>query len=361
MAQKARGIPEPYRTRIARVRADLAARKLDGLLITNYTDQLWLTGFTGEDGHVLLTARQVVLLTDGRFDETADREAPWARKVLRKKRTPDATARQFAKHDLARVGYDPNHLSVATFTALRKSCRPTSLLSAAGLITRHRLIKTAGEIAAIRRAIAVAEKAFVRAQRYVRPGRSERQVAARLVYEMEQLGATGASFPPIVAAGASASLPHYTPGERLIRDRQGLLVDWGARVGGYVSDLTRVIRVGSIPRRLETIYAVVAEAHDRAIAALRAGISASRVDKAARDVIRRAGFGRHFNHALGHGIGLDVHEGPRLAMNSDDHLAAGMVVTIEPGVYLPGYGGVRIESDVLVTETGCEVLSSLPI
>lgn len=338
----------------------MAARKLDALLIQNRMDQFWLTGFTGEDGQVLVTSRQVVLLTDGRFDEAADLEAPWARKVLRKKRGVEATAKEFRRCRVQRIGYEPNHMNVATFTALRREAKPASLVSASSIIGQRRLIKDAGEIAAICNAIAIAQEAYVKIARWIRPGLTEREVAAKLVYEMEGLGAQGPSFSPIVAAGASASLPHYEPADRKIRDKQGVLIDWGARVGWYCSDLTRVIRIGSIRRRLAKVYDVVASAHDAAIAKVRPGEKAARVDKAARDVIAKAGFGKCFNHGLGHGLGLDVHEAPRLAQKSEDVLQPGMVTTIEPGIYLPGYGGIRIESDVLVTDSGYEVLSTLP-
>jgi Xaa-Pro aminopeptidase len=359
LVQKRR-IPEPFSTRLAAVRADLAARNLDGLLVQERMDQFWLTGFTGEDGQVLVTARQVVLLTDGRFDEAADSEAPWARKILRTQRGPEATAKQVRRCRLERVGYEPNHMNVATFTALRRAAKPTGLVSAAGVIGQRRMIKDVGEVAAICNAIAVAQKAYVKIARWIRPGLTERQIAAKLVFEMESLGAQGPAFRPIVAAGASASLPHYEPSDRKIRANQGVLIDWGARVGWYCSDLTRVIRVGSIPPRLAKVYDIVSSAHDAAIAVLGPNQKAAQADKAARDVISKAGFGDRFSHGLGHGLGLDVHEAPRLGKNSDDLLQPGMITTIEPGIYLPGYGGIRIESDVLITDNGYEVLSTLP-
>lgn len=353
-------IREPYATRLAGLRAEMAERELDAYLVTSRMDQIWLTGFTGEDGSVLVTPRSVILLTDGRFGQTADQEAPWARKVLRKKRDAGPTVREFRRYGLERVGFEPAHLTVAVYTALRKEGRPTQLVSASGLVAERRMIKDAGELAAIRRAIAIAERAFARLQSWVRPGRTEREVAARLVYEIERCGGQGPAFAPIVGSGPGAALPHYAPGDRALREGEAVLIDWGARADWYNSDLTRILRIGSIPRRLAKVYDVVRDAHDRAIDAVRPGASAAQVDHAARKVIAKAGYGPQFTHALGHGIGLDVHEGPRLGRNSEDELQAGMVVTIEPGVYLQGVGGIRIESDVLVTAGGREVLSSLP-
>jgi len=353
-------IPMPYRERVQRVRTEMRRRRLDGYLVQNRMDQYWLTGFTGEDGFVLVTRRAVVLLTDGRFDEAASVECPWAKKVLRKQRTPERNARELKKYKLARVGFDPGHFTVAEHQGLRKAVRPTQLVPAAGLILDRRITKDEGEVAAIREAIRVAEKAFVKVQRWIKPGLTERDIAARLGYEMQKLGAQEASFPTIVACGANGSLPHYEPGDGVVRKNEGVLIDWGARVGWYVSDLTRMVWPGSIPREIATIQRIVKEAHDAGIAAVRPGVRATDVDRAARRVIEKAGFGRHFDHATGHGIGLDVHEAPRVGKGTNTKLLPGMVITIEPGIYLPGKGGVRIESDVLVTDTGYEVLSTLP-
>ena len=352
----------PYLERLRAVRAEMDVRELDGLLVLDRMDQIWLTGFTGEDGAVLVTPRSVVLLTDGRFDESADREAPWARKVLRKTRGPEETAKQIQKAGLERVGYDPAQMTVATFTALKKAARPATLAVASGVIGPLREIKDRTEIRRIRAAIDCAQQAMVALKRWLKPGQTEREIAARLIYEMQKRGAQEASFPPIVAAGATGSLPHYEPGNRKLKKDQGLLIDWGARVDWYISDLTRVLCVGKMSRRLEKIYAIVKEAHDQAVAALAPGKTGAEIDAVARRIISKAGYGDKFMHSLGHGIGLDVHEQPRLSKLATGHpLEAGMVVTVEPGIYLPGFGGVRLESDVLVTRRGYEILSDLPM
>jgi Xaa-Pro aminopeptidase len=360
MPKAKRAIPQPHADRITRLRERMRSRRLDAYLVQNRNDQYWLTGFTGEDGSVLVTARSIVLLTDGRFDETADLEAPFARKVLRKRRTPDVTAREIRKRKPARVGYDVDHTTVRTFTELGKLIRPAKLVSTSRLILDMRQCKDEGELGAIRRAIRYAEEAFECVREWVRVGMTERQVAAKLVFEMQRLGADGSSFEPIVAVGANSSLPHYAAGDAVVTDDAGILIDWGARSGWYVSDLTRMIWPGSIPRRLRNVYAIVREAHDLAIAAVGPGVKGAAVDRVAREHIRKFGYGKQFRHGLGHGIGLDVHESPRLGNKSDDVLKPGMVLTIEPGIYLPGVGGIRIEDDVLVTENGYEVLSSLP-
>ncbi|MFH1747078.1 MAG: Xaa-Pro peptidase family protein [Planctomycetota bacterium] len=361
MSRKTAVAPTPYNERISQIRAELTRRKLDGYLVQNRMDQIWLTGFTGEDGLVLVTQRALVLLTDGRFDEAADREAPFAKKVLRKLRTAEVNAGIIKRYKINRLGFDPSQMNVAEHKQLSKFARPTRLVPAAGVMVAQRLIKDETEIAGIRVAIDVAEKAFTRMCRWIKPGRTEQEIAARLEYEMKVLGAQEPSFPTIVAIGTNASLPHYEPGQGVVTDKDPILIDWGARVGWYCSDLTRMIWPARTPRKMAQINQVVHEAHDRAIAAVRPGMTAHNLDKVARSRITKAGYGARFNHALGHGMGLDVHESPRIGKGTADILKPGMVFTIEPGIYVPGVGGVRIEDDVLVTDDGCEVLTSLVI
>ncbi|MCA9243523.1 MAG: aminopeptidase P family protein [Phycisphaerales bacterium] len=361
MAKKPAKVPEKYARRLTALRSAMRERDLGAYVVLDRKDQYYLTGFTGEDGAVLITSSRVTLLTDGRFDETADIETPWAKKVVRKQRGADSYVKAIAATRVKVVGFDPNHMNVLTFSELKKRLKPIDLKAASGLVTELRLRKDASEIAAIRKAIKVAEDAFVATRRYIRAGATEAEVAARLVFEMTSRGASGPAFGPIVAAGANSSLPHYEPRNVKIRNNSIVLIDWGARVDWHISDLTRVVAIGSIPRKMERVYQVVREAHDRAVAAARPGIAAGELDAVARDHIRSAGFGDRFSHSLGHGIGLDVHEGPGLRVGATVKLEPGMVVTIEPGVYLPGVGGVRLENDVLITREGAESLSSLPL
>ncbi len=353
--------PPPFDRRIAQIRADMLLAKADSLLVWNRRDQFWLTGFTGEDGGVLLTAKDIVLLTDGRFEETAKLEAPFARALIRKKRSPEITARELKRRKLGRIAFDPAHMSVALFTELSKLIRPAKLVPAPGLIGRRRQIKDAGELDAIRRSIAIADSAMRELLTWLKPGMTEREVLARLIYDMGTRGADEPAFNPVVGFGPAAALPHYAPSDRKISNGSYLLIDWGARAGGYVSDLTRTIPVGTIPADLRRVFGVVRAAHEAAVAKVRPGVKAGAVDNVARQIIAKSGFEKHFNHALGHAIGLDVHEAPRIGKGAKDVLEPGMVITIEPGIYLPGVGGVRLESDVVVTADGGAILESLPL
>lgn len=353
-------IPSPYAERIQRARAELDRRHLDAYLILNRMDQIWLTGFTGEDGGLLLSEDQIVLLTDGRFTESAGIEAPFGRRVIRKDRGPKSTAKEVKRLKARKLGFEPGDMTVRTYVELKKLISPARLVSAGGLFSSLREIKDAAEIALLRRAIDVAQKAFRQLQGWLRPGMTEREVAARLVFEMQTLGAQEASFNPIVAVGPSGSLPHYEPSDNVVSAESGVLIDWGARCDWYISDLTRVVWPGKVPTVLAKVYDVVRDAQLKAIAAIKPGVKVSKIDAVARSHIDKAGFGKQFNHSLGHGIGLNVHEAPGMRKLSKEVLKPGMVVTVEPGVYLPGVGGIRIEDDVLVTERGNEVLSSLP-
>lgn len=352
---------KPYSLRLQMLRDELRRRDLDGYFVQSRMDQYWLTGFTGEDGYVVVTPRNVVLLTDGRFDEAADIEAPYAKKVLRKRRVPEVTGPEIAKAKAKKLGFNPAQMTVAEHKALSRHARPTKFVQTDDLITPLRAIKDTGEVKRIRAAINVAEKAFKKVLGWLKPGLTEREVAAKLVYEMQRLGAQGETFPSIVAFGPNSSLPHAVPGQRKLKKDEVLLFDWGAHVDWYGSDLTRVCWLGSIPARMRKIFDVVRAAHDSAIEAVRPGMTAHDLDAVARRVITKAGFGKLFNHALGHGLGLVAHEVPRVGMGTPTELQPGMVITIEPGVYLPGVGGIRLEDDVLVTRSGCEVLTTLPV
>jgi len=344
---------------LACCRGEMKKHRIAALLITNRSDHFYLTGFNGEDSAALITARDVHVITDGRFDESAKQEAPWAKKWLRKETLIEEIGQVVARLRLRALFVQQEKLTVADHAALKRAVRTVRLQEAPPLAQQMRRLKSSSESRLLQKAIRIAEDAFVETIRGIRLGMTELELAARLEYEMKRRGATGLSFPTICAEGLNAALPHAEPGGRKVRPGSAILFDWGARWHGYCSDLTRVVFVGSIRPTLREVYRLVLEAQKRAIQAIRPGRRMCDVDAVARDYIAAAGFGKEFNHGLGHGLGLNVHEAPSLSWRSDEKLAAGMVVTVEPGVYLPGVGGVRIEDDVLVTKGGSRVLSRL--
>jgi Xaa-Pro aminopeptidase len=263
-----------------------------------------------------------------------------------------------------RVALEATSLTVADFEALREAAPSISFLGVKGRVEALRQIKDDGEIAAIRRSVAYAERAFAMLRAGLRLGETEKDVADNLDSYLRRCGATGASFPPIVAVGLRSCLPHARPtSSTRIGEADFVLVDWGATGATecpYKSDLTRVLVTGKVTSLFERVYRTVLAAQERGIAAIRPGAKAHDVDAEARSVIEEAGFGAFFDHGLGHGLGLDIHEAPRLRKESTITLLPGMVVTVEPGIYLPDWGGIRIEDDVLVTPDGCEVLSQVP-
>ena len=335
-------------------RADISA-----YLVTNPTDYFHLIGFSGEDSAVLILPREVHIVSDGRFDETIKHECPWATKWLRKGLLSAEIGTVVRALKLRSMAVQTDHLTVAEHDAVRRHCKLRRLVAAPSIVGDMRRIKDASELATMRQAIRVAEAAFEAMRDTIRIGQTELELAARLEYEMKRRGSTRPAFATIVAEGRNAAHPHAHPGRRKVKRGSALLIDWGSRVGGYCSDLTRMIFVGSMPPRIAVIYDIVLDAQCRAIQAVRPGARMCDVDAVARDLITDAGYGQAFNHGLGHGLGLDVHEPPSLSWRSSDKLKVGDVVTVEPGIYLPGVGGVRIEDDVLVTPTGHRVLSRL--
>jgi Xaa-Pro aminopeptidase len=285
----------------------------------------------------------------------------------------DAAAAVLNKLGLVTVGYESGHLAVAEFAALGRATPTLQWKPGADRVERQRMVKDAGEIEQIRQAIRYAEKAFAMFRAMLRPDDTEKDLADNLEYFVRRAGAKCSAFPSIVAVGPRAALPHAPPTRKRVHEAPLLLIDWGADGSFYKSDLTRVLfthnnspfpgaagAAADLPPRLKDVYEVVLRAQQKAIDSVRPGVQAKDVDAAARNVITDAGYGEYFTHSIGHGIGMMIHEAPIMRANTETVLAAGMVVTIEPGIYLPGLAGVRIEDDVLVTPEGCEVLTSVP-
>ncbi len=335
----------------------LGERELDSLLVTDLANVRYLTGFTGTNGACVVTPQQRLFLTDFRYVEQA------AGQVSGFELLPAGRdlAADLAARLAGRAGFDDAHVSVRTHAKLlEKLSEGVELVAAGGLVERLRQVKDRAELAAIAAASELATAALERVLARGLAGRTERAVALELEGEMRLAGAEDPSFPSIVAAGSHGALPHAEPREVEIEPGALVVIDWGARLDGYCSDCTRTIATGAIDDSAAEVYELVRRAQEEALGAVRAGADCRAVDAVARDLIDEAGHGEHFGHGLGHGVGLEVHEEPRLTKQADGELAAGNVVSVEPGVYLPGELGVRIEDLVAVTSDGADVFTSFP-
>lgn len=335
--------------------------QLDALLISKPENRAYLSGFTGSDGWLLITQQDAYLITDFRYVEQAAAEAP-AFKVRKPENTPYALLAELCRDaQVSRVGIEGDYVTLDDFGTYRQALAQQELVSVTGLVEALRMVKDADELATMRRSAEITDQAFQHVLGFIKPGVTEREVALELEFTMKRLGAEGLAFETIVASGERSSLPHGQPTDRVIRTGDLVTMDFGALYQGYCADMTRTVMVGEPSAKQREIYAIVLEAQKRGVAACRAGITGKELDEVCRGYIREKGYGDHFGHGTGHGVGRFIHEGPKVNVRGEqDLLQAGMVVTIEPGIYLPGWGGVRVEDMVLVTETGCEVLSKSP-
>lgn len=357
-----------------RLGAALKAERLDGFLVTHMPNVRYLCGFTGTAGALALVAQKrglkATFLTDGRYAQQAREQVQGARVTIAKASAVMEAAKWLAGHRVKRVGFEGLHMSVALREALGGAMGAGQrLIPTRETIERLRMVKEAGEVAKIRAAALLASGVFATVVQSIKAGVPENRVAAELEYMCRRLGAEGMSFNTIVSAGARSALPHGVASTDPIPAKGFVILDFGVILGGYCSDMTRTVHVGAIDVRSRQIYEAVKAAQEAGLAAVRPGVKASEVDRAARQVLEEAGLGKYFSHSTGHGVGLEIHEPPGLrkapkvakrsprAPGGDPKLEAGMVVTIEPGAYIPGMGGVRIEDMVLVTASGHEVLT----
>ncbi|HEV7616101.1 MAG TPA: Xaa-Pro peptidase family protein [Solirubrobacterales bacterium] len=334
----------------------LAERELDRLLVTELTNVRYLTGFTGSNGACVCGPGIRVFLTDFRYTERAATEVSGWETVT----VANDWLGGIAEHLTGKVGFEDDQMAVRTLAKLREKLgEGVEAVAAGGLVERLRRVKDESELAAIEAASELADQVWLWSLERGLAGRSEREVARAAEARIRELGGDP-SFPAIVAAGPNGALPHAEPGEREIGRGELVVFDMGAKLDGYCSDGTRTYATGDPGEEARAVYKVVLEAQLAALEAIAVGVTGETVDSVAREVIDAAGHGDRFGHGLGHGVGLEVHEGPRLSLKSDDVLAPGEVVTVEPGIYLPGQLGVRIEDLVVVSEEGYRNLSALP-
>jgi len=351
-----------FAQRRARLCKLIARHGAHGMLVTDVRNVSYLTGFTGDSSYLLLSPREAILLSDARYTTQLEEECPDLTLVIRSPETRIVTiaAEVVTSAKISKLAIEAQNVSLANYQSMETEMAGVECLPTVGLVETLREVKDKVELEEIRFAVMLAERAYAVVRASLRPEQTEKEVADALEHQIRLFGGRGTSFTPIVGVGDRSALPHYRPGDLRVGDAGFMLIDWGAQGRLYMSDLTRMVVTGKAPAKLEKIYNIVLKANQQAIEAIRPGAMMSHIDRVARKVIEDHGFGKKFSHSLGHGFGLQIHEAPWLRSNQKVPLKAGMVVTVEPGIYLPGFGGVRIEDDVLVTRDGHQVLSSVP-
>ena len=346
------------KTRIAKLRNRLAEYEADAFLVTGAVNRRYISGFTGSAGWLVITSDQAFLLTDFRYVQQVKRQAPDF--TLIEGIDPlDSLGELLSEIQAERVAFETEHTTVKDQTKREQHLPAVTWVPTERVVEWLRITKDDEELREIERAVAVADDAFT----YIvdrLTGRTEREVAFDLEMYMRKLGAERLSFPSIVASGPQGALPHAVPSDRTIGPGDLVTLDFGAVVNGYCSDMTRTVAVGRVDERQRELYALVKAAQERGVTAVRAGRLGNEVDAEARRLIDQAGYVEYFGHGLGHGVGLEIHESPRLSKRGEDRLAPGMVTSVEPGIYIPEWGGIRIEDLVVVEDDGCRVLTRSP-
>jgi len=352
--------------RIRQLHAYMEQEQLDAVLITSPKHVCYMTGFYTDPherflGLVIPAAGEPALIVPA-LDREAAAQASSVQHILTHTDTdnPYEVLQKALPGNLNRLGLEKHYVTVERYEAIAAAVSAQTYIDVEQPLRSMRMVKSPEEVSRIKRAVQVVEEVLQEGLKKVKPGVTEMEIVAELEYQMKRLGAEGPSFSTMVLAGEKSALPHGKPGDRKIQNGELLLFDLGVYVNGYASDITRTFAVGEIDGQLRDIYETVLAANQAAIAAVRPGATLAGLDAAARDLIASKGYGEYFMHRLGHGLGMDVHEYPSIHGANHDTLKSGMVFTIEPGIYLPGAGGVRIEDDVLVTDSGCEVLTQFP-
>jgi len=332
---------------------------IDGLLVTSEINRRYITDFTGTAGVALITDSQALFITDFRYTEQAKEQAKSFTVIEHKIPIAEEIAKQIQQLHIKKLGFEQTNVTYEAYKRYEEVFQ-TELVPVSNLIESLRLIKTEEELSIIKEADKIADQAFEHILTFIKPGIKEIDVANELEFTMRQAGATSSSFDIIVASGYRSALPHGVASNKKIAPGELITMDFGALYKGYCSDITRTVAVGEISEELNNIYHIVLEAEKRGVEGIKAGMTGKEADQLTRDYITEKGYGPNFGHSTGHGVGLEVHENPRLAKTSDDVLEKNMVVTVEPGIYVPNVGGCRIEDDIIITESGNEVITHSP-
>lgn len=347
------------KARLNALRQSMAAEKLDAMFFVNRSNIRYLSGYAGDEAYLLISRDRQVLITDFRYQEQAEAECPDYQVVLHQNPTVPwhkLAGDICAEQGVRRLAFERDHITYAMYDELREAIGGIAeLVAMSGVAEALRYVKEEREISLMRQACAATDRVFAEICGSIKPGMTEKDLARELLYLIMKQGCE-ASFSSIVAAGPNGSLPHANPSDRQIKEHEFITMDFGCAYAGYHADMTRTVIIGRPDAKQKEIYGIVLEAKQRAEKIIRAGLTGREVDAAARDYIAEKGYGENFGHGLGHGVGLDIHEGPRINQNCSQVLKSGCLVTVEPGIYLPGWGGLRIEDTVLVTESGHENL-----
>lgn len=342
--------------KLTKLRELLITHEIDALLITNSFNRRYMTGFTGSAGLVLVSKNDAVFITDFRYTEQAEKQISGYRIVKHDKTIIEEVAKQAKEMNLQVIGFEKDDLSYGMFELYEKTVE-AKLKPVSGLVEKLRLVKTEDEITVLKQAAKIADDAFTHICTFIKPGVTEIEVSNELEFFMRKQGATSSSFDIIVASGLRGALPHGVATDKVIQSGELVTLDYGALFNGYISDITRTVAVGQPSDKLKEIYEVTLAAQELAVKGIKPGMTGIEADAIARDYISSKGYGEAFGHSTGHGIGLEVHEGPGLSFRSETVLEQNMAVTVEPGIYLPGIGGVRIEDDIILTKDGNERLT----
>ncbi|MCA0147649.1 aminopeptidase P family protein [Rossellomorea vietnamensis] len=342
--------------KIERLRETFSENELDGILLTSMYNRRYMTNFTGSSGVVLISKEKALFITDFRYIEQATEQAADYEIVQHTGPIHEEVAKQVKNLGITKLGFEKNDMTYSAFESYRDTVE-AEMVPVSGLVEKLRLIKTPEELNIIKDAADIADAAFKHILDFIKPGVTELEVSNELEFFMRKAGATSSSFDTIVASGYRSALPHGVASDKVIEKGDFVTLDYGAYYKGYCSDMTRTLSVGEPSEKLKEIYDVVLHSQLLAMDRIKPGMTGKEADAIARDYITEKGYGEYFGHTLGHGIGLEVHEGPGLSTRSDVVLEPGMIVTVEPGIYVPGVGGVRIEDDTLITEDSNETLT----
>lgn len=345
------------KARLSRLRALMETSGLEALLVTGEYNRRYLSGFTGSAGVLLITRDKAYLVTDFRYRSQAPAEARHFEVVEHGPKLSETLLDVLKQNGVTKLGFEPQHMTYTAYSGYAKDLKPVTLAPAEALVEKLRMIKDETELAVMREAALLADRTYEHLLSVLAPGKRELDIAMELEFYMRRGGATSVSFETIVASGERSALPHGKASERVLQSDEFVKLDFGAYYKGYCSDITRTVVLGKPTDKHRRIYEIVLEAQMHALANIRPGMTGREADALARDVIRKYGYGDQFGHGTGHGLGMEIHEAPRLSLTGDIVLEPGMTVTVEPGIYLPGFGGVRIEDDVVITANGAERLT----